>query len=76
MATHFKGPVVSTNGFTGALTGNVTGNVTGSASAVSAPTVVTGALLTGLAAGSNEAIAATDTVMEALAKLQAQIDAL
>lgn len=25
MATHFKGPVVSTNGFTGALTGNVTG---------------------------------------------------
>ena len=29
MATHFSGPVVSTNGFTGALTGAVTGNVTG-----------------------------------------------
>jgi len=29
MATHFSGPVVSTNGFTGAVTGAVTGNVTG-----------------------------------------------
>lgn len=27
MATHFRGPVVSTNGFTGAVTGNVTGGV-------------------------------------------------
>jgi hypothetical protein len=27
--TTFSGPVVSTNGFTGAITGNVTGNVTG-----------------------------------------------
>ena len=27
--TTFSGPVVSTNGFTGALTGNVTGAVTG-----------------------------------------------
>lgn len=25
MATHFSGPVVSTNGFTGAVTGNITG---------------------------------------------------
>ena len=32
-------------------------------------------ILTGLAAGANAIIAATDTVMEALAKLQAQIDA-
>jgi hypothetical protein len=31
MSTTFSGPVVSTNGFTGALTGNVTGNVTGNA---------------------------------------------
>ena len=29
MATHFSGPVVSTNGFTGDITGTVTGNVTG-----------------------------------------------
>lgn len=28
-ATHFSGPVVSTNGFTGAVTGAITGNVTG-----------------------------------------------
>jgi hypothetical protein len=27
--TTFSGPVVSTNGFTGAVTGNVTGDVTG-----------------------------------------------
>lgn len=37
---------------------------------------VTANLLTGLAAGADEAIADTDTVLEALAKLQAQIDAL
>lgn len=29
MSTTFSGPVISTNGFTGALTGNVTGDVTG-----------------------------------------------
>jgi hypothetical protein len=28
-STHFSGPVVSTNGFTGNITGNVTGNITG-----------------------------------------------
>ena len=37
---------------------------------------VTANLLTGLAAGTDTAILATDTVLEALAKLQAQIDAL
>lgn len=37
---------------------------------------VTGKLLTGLAAGTNTAIASTDTILQALAKLQAQIDAL
>jgi hypothetical protein len=74
MATHFKGPVVSENGFEGDISGNAaTASV---ASAVSAPTVVTGALLTGLASGSAAAIASTDTILEALAKLQAQIDAL
>ena len=35
-ATHFSGPIVSTNGFTGALTGNVTGNVTGAITATTA----------------------------------------
>jgi hypothetical protein len=29
MATHFKGPVVSENGFTGDITGDITGNITG-----------------------------------------------
>lgn len=29
MSTHFKGPVVSENGFEGAITGNITGNLTG-----------------------------------------------
>ena len=33
-------------------------------------------LLTGMVAGEAEAVAATDTVNEAIAKLQAQIDAL
>lgn len=37
---------------------------------------VTANLLTGLAVGANSTILATDTVLEALAKLQAQIDAL
>lgn len=37
---------------------------------------VTAKVLTGLGAGSNTAIASTDTILEALAKLQAQIAAL
>ncbi len=37
---------------------------------------VTGKVLTGLAAGADSTILSTDTVLEALAKLQAQIDAL
>lgn len=37
---------------------------------------VTGKLLTGLAAGTNTSILATDSILVALAKLQAQIDAL
>lgn len=36
---------------------------------------VTSSLLTGLAAGSNTAIAATDSILEAMAKLQAQVSA-
>lgn len=40
------------------------------------PEEVTGSTLDGLTAGTNEAIASTDTILEALAKLQAQVDAL
>lgn len=41
MATHFKGPVVSDNGFTGDITGNITGNVTGNISGAVAATTLT-----------------------------------
>lgn len=69
------------NARTIAMTGDVawsvsfdgSGNVTASAT-ISAATV-TGKALTGLAAGANTAIAATDTVLAALAKLQAQVSA-
>ncbi len=37
---------------------------------------VTAKVLTGLAGGANSTILSTDTILEALAKLQAQIDAL
>lgn len=40
------------------------------------PADITSTPLTGLAAGSNTPITATDTILEALANLQAQIDAL
>lgn len=40
------------------------------------PSTVTSALLTGLAAGANTPISATDSILVALANLQAQIDAL
>lgn len=33
MATHFKGPVVSQNGFEGNVTGNITGNIAGAVAA-------------------------------------------
>lgn len=56
------------------LSGAVTITNTGVASLAAAS--VTGALLTGLAAGSNTPISATDSILTALANLQAQIDAL
>lgn len=40
------------------------------------PEEVTGSTLDGLVAGTDEAISESDTILEALAKLQAQIDAL
>src|SRR5690606_15388274 len=45
MATHFSGPVVSTNGFQGNLTGTVTGNVAGNVTGavIQAATDFTGA---------------------------------
>lgn len=45
--TTFSGPVVSDNGFTGAITGNVTGNVSGQ---VTASKLVVAQAQTGLAA--------------------------
>lgn len=51
MSTHFSGPIVSTNGFTGDVTGAVTGNVTGD---------VTGDV-NGYVTAQVEAVAATST---------------
>lgn len=62
--------VLSSPLFTGSLSGDVTG--TQSATAI-ASTVVTGKLLTGYVAGSNTAITATDSILIAFEKLQAQI---
>src|ERR1700677_277404 len=77
-----------TGNVTGNLTGNVTGNVSGSSASFTgslagdvtgtqgataiASTVVTGKLLTGLTSGANTAILATDSILKALEKLQAQ----
>ena len=61
----------STN-FTGSLAGDVTG--TQSATAIAAATV-TGKVLTGLTTGTNTVILATDTILVALEKLQAQTSA-
>ena len=45
-------------------------------SAKLAPTAAGGGLLTGLPSPTNSAISATDTILQALAKLQGQINAL
>jgi len=82
---------VITASLTGDVTGNVTGNVTGSAgsftgalagdvtglqgSTAIASSVVTGKLLTGLVAGANTPIVATDSLLTAFANLQAQVTA-
>ena len=58
-------------GFTGSLSGDVTG--TQSSTAI-ASTVVTGKLLTGYVVGSNTAILATDTIIQAFGKIQGQIN--
>ena len=51
-STHFSGPIVSTNGFTGDITGNVTGNISGNQSggSVAATTITASstAQITGL----------------------------
>jgi hypothetical protein len=56
-----------------ALTGDVTSTV-GTISTSIASTVVTGKLLTGYVAGSNSAIAATDSILSAFQKLQGQVN--
>jgi len=58
--------------FTGSLAGDVTG--TQGATAI-ASTVVTGKLLTGYVVGSNIALSATDSILQAFEKLQGQIGA-
>lgn len=62
----------SSSSFTGALSGDVTG--TQSATSISSPTV-TGKLLTGLVAGTNTPIVATDSILIGFEKLQAQSSA-
>lgn len=47
--TTFSGPVVSNNGFTGAVTGNTTGNVTGGIDATSAYVQIPSATATAIA---------------------------
>lgn len=56
-----------------ALTGDVTASGPGSATASIADTVVTGKLLTGYSVGTNTPISATDTILQAFGKVQAQI---
>jgi hypothetical protein len=81
-----------TGNVTGNLTGNVTGNVSGSSSTFTGPllgdvtgtqgatfidpTVVSSKVLTGLATGANVPIAATDSILVAFEKVQAQISAI
>lgn len=62
----------SSASFTGSLAGDVTG--TQGATVISSPTV-TGKVLTGLVPGSNTPILATDTILVAFEKLQAQSSA-
>ena len=57
-------------------TGLITNPVWKAMANAAVPSTVTGALLTGLAAGANTPISATDSILVALANLQAQIDAL
>lgn len=45
MSTTFSGPVISTNGFQGAVTGNVTGNLTGNVTGLVNSETVSGSLV-------------------------------
>ena len=54
---------------------NFDGSANASAAATIAATTVTGKLVTGFVAGSNTAVAASDTILEALQKLQGQVSA-
>ena len=57
------------------LTGEVTGSGTGSFATTLSTTAVVGKALTGYAVGTNTALAATDTIVAAFGKVQAQINA-
>lgn len=63
--TTFSGPVVSTNGFTGAVTGNITGNVTGNLTGN-----VTGTVSGGITSG------ATNTEINARADDSAMVETI
>lgn len=58
------------------LTGEVTGSGTGSFATTLSTTAVVGKALTGYAVGTNTALAATDTIVAAFGKVQAQINAI
>lgn len=57
------------------LTGDVTGSGTTNITTAIASSVVTAKLLTGYAIGTNTALAATDSILTAFGKVQAQLDA-
>jgi hypothetical protein len=62
------------SGSSSSFTGSLSGDVTGTQSATSiASTVVTGKLLTGLTAGTNTPITATNSILVAFENLQAQV---
>ena len=63
----------SSSSFTGSLSGDVTG--TQSATSISS-TIVTSKILTGFSVGTNSPIIATDSVLGAFEKVQAQINAI
>ena len=77
-ATALPGAQVSGNisGNAAGFTGNLAGDVTGAqgTTAIAASTV-TGKVLTGYAVGTNSTISATDTILQAFGKVQAQISA-
>lgn len=73
--SNYIGPEIAANTLVGNLTASAAQPTANTYAAVAAK-LPCAMLLTGLAAGTNTAILAGDTLLVALAKLQAQIDAL